>query len=51
MPKKNFYKLSDEKKNSITKAAIEAFREHNYQDISRNKLIEKLGKTTGSLYL
>ena len=51
MPKKNFYKLSDEKKNSITKAAIEAFREHNYQDISINKLIEKMGISTGSFYL
>ncbi len=50
MPKQTFYNLSEEKRERIVNAAIEAFAENDYAAVSISQLVEEAGIAKGSFY-
>ena len=50
MPKKTFYNLPDEKRNTIINAATDEFIEHGLENASTNRIVAKSGISKGSFY-
>lgn len=51
MPSKTFYNLPEEKKQKLMKAAMEEFCNHNFMDVSINKIIINANIPRGSFYM
>jgi TetR/AcrR family transcriptional regulator len=50
LPKETFFNLPDEKREHITKVAIEEFAAHEYGDVSISRFVARAGIAKGSFY-